>query len=185
MRWRFGRFQLDRERSCPRTLRIISFWPQNSLKCPHLNPFWRGQGHGLTSFFLPTYLISSRVALRHVACYMVQVKISPTSPVAAQAMRKRFSEPTPFAGLTHEPPCALCEQEPERALQRRRNGPIPCLQPMSPRTIDASMHFSPYADCDYRRWLGLNNLRANGGGRQRTGNFSVSLVALSQNSGFA
>jgi hypothetical protein len=31
-----------------------------------------------------------------------------------------------------------------------------------PRTVDTSMHFCPHTDCDYRGWLGLNNLRANG-----------------------
>jgi hypothetical protein len=31
-----------------------------------------------------------------------------------------------------------------------------------PRTVDTSMHFCPYANCDYRGWLGLGNLRANG-----------------------
>jgi IS1 family transposase len=31
-----------------------------------------------------------------------------------------------------------------------------------PRTIDTSLHFCPHADCDYRGWQGLNNLRANG-----------------------
>jgi IS1 family transposase len=31
-----------------------------------------------------------------------------------------------------------------------------------PRTIDTSRHFCPHAGCDYRGWLGLGNLRANG-----------------------
>jgi transposase-like protein len=31
-----------------------------------------------------------------------------------------------------------------------------------PRTVDTSMHFCPHHHCDYRGWLGLNNLRANG-----------------------
>jgi IS1 family transposase len=31
-----------------------------------------------------------------------------------------------------------------------------------PRTVDTSRHFCPHTDCDYRGWLGLNNLRANG-----------------------
>src|SRR2546428_12176133 len=31
-----------------------------------------------------------------------------------------------------------------------------------PRTVDTSMHFCPHTACDYRGWLGLNNLRANG-----------------------
>jgi hypothetical protein len=28
--------------------------------------------------------------------------------------------------------------------------------------VDTSRHFCPHTDCDYRGWLGLNNLRANG-----------------------
>jgi hypothetical protein len=31
-----------------------------------------------------------------------------------------------------------------------------------PRAIDPSRHFCPPAGCDYRGWLGLGNLRANG-----------------------
>ena len=31
-----------------------------------------------------------------------------------------------------------------------------------PRKIDTSWHFCPQATCDYRGWLGLGNLRANG-----------------------
>jgi IS1 family transposase len=31
-----------------------------------------------------------------------------------------------------------------------------------PRTVDTTMHFCPHLGCDYRGWLGLNNLRANG-----------------------
>ena len=31
-----------------------------------------------------------------------------------------------------------------------------------PRTVDTSMHFCPHTACDYRGWLGLNNLRSNG-----------------------
>jgi transposase-like protein len=31
-----------------------------------------------------------------------------------------------------------------------------------PREIDTSQHFCPHLGCDYRGWLGLNNLRANG-----------------------
>src|SRR5215475_6747319 len=41
-------------------------WLQNRVKCLHLTTLWRGQGHGLASFFLPTRFIRSRVALRHV-----------------------------------------------------------------------------------------------------------------------
>jgi hypothetical protein len=31
-----------------------------------------------------------------------------------------------------------------------------------PRQVDTSRHFCPHATCDYRGWLGLGNLRANG-----------------------
>src|SRR5215471_11815525 len=31
-----------------------------------------------------------------------------------------------------------------------------------PRTVDTSRHFCPHPECDYRGWLGLHNLRANG-----------------------
>jgi hypothetical protein len=31
-----------------------------------------------------------------------------------------------------------------------------------PYTVDTSKHFCLHADCDYRGWLELNNLRANG-----------------------
>ena len=33
----------------------------------------------------------------------------PSMPITPR--RKRSKEPTPFVGLTHKPPCALCEQE--------------------------------------------------------------------------
>src|SRR5262245_60287703 len=87
----------------------------------------------------------------------------PTPPVPAQPKRKRSTEPKPFAGLTHKPHCALCEQ----AAGAR--APAPPLRPAPmppthrrPRTLDTSMHFCPHTACDYRGWLGLNNLRANG-----------------------
>jgi IS1 family transposase len=31
-----------------------------------------------------------------------------------------------------------------------------------PRMVDTSMHFCPHTGCDYRGWLGLGNIRANG-----------------------
>jgi IS1 family transposase len=77
--------------------------------------------------------------------------------------RKRSRESKPFAGLTHKPPCALCEQAVEQRTSAppRRPDPMPPTH-RRPRTVDTSRHFCPHADCDYRGWLGLNNLRANG-----------------------
>src|SRR5712692_927798 len=39
----------------------------------------------------------------------VTTQTKPAKPITPR--RQRSTEPTPFAGLTHKPPCALCEQE--------------------------------------------------------------------------
>ena len=87
----------------------------------------------------------------------------PAPPMPAKPKRKRSTEPTPFAGLTQRPHCALCERE---AVHPNPPAPVPPdpMPPTSrrPRTVDTSMHFCPHTDCDYRGWLGLYNLRANG-----------------------
>jgi IS1 family transposase len=87
----------------------------------------------------------------------------PAPPMPAKPKRPRCTEPTPFAGLTHRPYCALCERE---TVHPNPPAPVPPA-PMPPtnrrpRTVDTSRHFCPHIDCDYRGWLGLNNLRANG-----------------------
>jgi len=86
-----------------------------------------------------------------------------TPAVPAKLKRKRSTEPQPFAGLTHKPPCALCDQETGETAPAppRRPDPMPPTH-RRPRTVDTSMHFCPHTACDYRGWLGRNNLRANG-----------------------
>jgi len=86
-----------------------------------------------------------------------------TPAVPAQPKRNRSPEPKPFAGLTHKPPCALCDQEAGETAPAppRRPDPMPPTH-RRPRTVDTSMHFCPHTACDYRGWLGRNNLRANG-----------------------
>src|SRR5262249_17991479 len=89
---------------------------------------------------------------------------APKTPTQSiKPKRKRSREPKPFAGLTHKPPCASCEQETGETAPAppRRPDPMPPTH-RRPRTVDTSMHFCPHAGCDYRGWLGLNNLRANG-----------------------
>src|SRR6266568_5590886 len=85
----------------------------------------------------------------------------PVKPIKPR--RQRSKEPQPFAGLTHQPPCALCERE---TAQPQPQSPVrPDPRPPThrrPRAIDTSMHFCPHADCPYRGWLGFGNLRANG-----------------------
>ena len=87
----------------------------------------------------------------------------PAPSVPGKPKRKRSSEPKAFGGLTHKPHCVLCEKE------TGETNPPPPVRPKPmprtnrrPRTVDTSMHFCPHSHCDYRGWLGLNNLRANG-----------------------
>src|SRR6266568_5485945 len=77
--------------------------------------------------------------------------------------RKRGKEPHPFGGLTRKPLCALCDQEAPHPTPPPpvRPDPMPPTH-RRPRAIDTSRHFCPHTGCDYRGWLGLGNLRANG-----------------------
>jgi hypothetical protein len=78
--------------------------------------------------------------------------------------RLRSRDPRPFAGLTHKPPCAACEQ----ASQAPVASPPPAAPPRLTSTrgrrrhVDTSLHFCPNATCDYRGWAGLDNIHANG-----------------------
>src|SRR5262252_7784269 len=87
----------------------------------------------------------------------------PAPPVPVKPKRKRSPEPKAFEGLTHKPHCVVCEQE------TGKTNPPPPIRPDPMfltnrrfRTVDTSRHFCPHTDYDYRGWLGLNNLRANG-----------------------
>jgi len=86
------------------------------------------------------------------------------APMLPRFIRKRTTEPKPFEGLTQRPHCAACEHDDATPPQ----APPPlCPEAMPPSTrrpcvIDTSKHFCPHAGCDYRGWLGLGNIRANG-----------------------
>jgi hypothetical protein len=87
----------------------------------------------------------------------------PMQPVPPQVKRKRFKELKPFVGLTQRPHCALCAHETNHPEPQPPRRPAPMAPPTRrPRVIDTSRHFCPQAGCDYRGWLGLGNLRANG-----------------------
>jgi hypothetical protein len=89
---------------------------------------------------------------------------TPKTPTPSiEPKRRRCREPKPFAGLTQKPHCTLCEQGPVDTAPEplRRPDPRPPTH-RRPRTVDTSMHFCPHLNCDYRGWLGLNNLRAKG-----------------------
>jgi IS1 family transposase len=88
---------------------------------------------------------------------------APRPTIPSTSRRRRGKEPQPFGGLTHKPLCVLCDQEATHPTPPPpvRPEPMPPTH-RRPRAIDTSRHFCPYAGCDYRGWLGLGNLRANG-----------------------
>src|SRR3989454_741606 len=86
-----------------------------------------------------------------------------TRPPPLPPPRKRSSDPQPFPGLTHKPPCAACEQAHASAPQPP-GCPPPRMVPTRgrPRHVDTSLHFCPHPDCAYQGRVGLGNLCANG-----------------------
>jgi transposase-like protein/IS1 family transposase len=85
------------------------------------------------------------------------------SPTPLTSRQQHSREPKPFAGLTHKPPCALCEQAAAHSQAPLPAPPAPMpLTHRRPRTIDTSTHFCPHTGCRYRGWCGRGNLRANG-----------------------
>jgi IS1 family transposase len=116
-----------------------------------------------------SYLFYYQLALLAIIWLFVMLHVTwsesglTTPAVPAKPKRKRSTVPQPFAGLTHKPHCALCDQETGETAPAppRRPDPMPPTH-RRPRTVDTSLHFCPHTACDYRGWLGLNNLRANG-----------------------
>lgn len=93
----------------------------------------------------------------------VSAPVTPAEPELLKAKRCRSNEPKPFEGLTQKPHCALCERDTAspKPLPPAPPDPMPSTN-RRPREVDTSRHFCPHAGCDYRGWLGLGNLRANG-----------------------
>src|SRR5207253_4651349 len=132
------------------------------VKCPISLHF--GGGHAMVSHLFYYQLALLAIIWLFVMLHLTGAKPGlPAPPVPAKPKRKRSTEPKAFEGLTHKPHCVLCEQETgESALAPPvRPDPMPPTN-RRPRTVDTSMHFCPHTDCDYRGWLGLGNLRANG-----------------------
>jgi hypothetical protein len=70
--------------------------------------------------------------------------LGPTPHKPATLLPKHAQEPQPFPGLTHQPPCALCEQGPQLASPPPRVPPA--LLPSSlgrSRQVDTAAHFCP------------------------------------------
>jgi IS1 family transposase len=77
---------------------------------------------------------------------------------------KRLKDPKPFPGLTHKPCCVACEHAAQAsAVQSPPTPPRPLTSMRGRRRhIDTSAHFCPNPHCEYRGWVGLGNLCANG-----------------------
>src|SRR5712691_5900744 len=77
--------------------------------------------------------------------------------------RQRANEPTPFAGLTHKPPCAACEQATD-PRPKAPGVPPPLITSARgrKRRINMLQQFYPDQGCPYFGWLGRGNLHANG-----------------------
>src|SRR5215467_6176309 len=87
----------------------------------------------------------------------------PRPATLSTTRRPRGKEPHPLGGLTRKPLCVLCDQDATQPTPPPpvRPEPMPPTH-RRPRAIDTSRHLCPHTDCDYRGWLGLGNLRANG-----------------------
>jgi IS1 family transposase len=75
-----------------------------------------------------------------------------------------MQDPKPFSGLTHKPCCVACEHTAQAsAVQSPPTPPLPIASTRGRRRhVDTSAHFCPNPHCQYRGWVGLGNLCANG-----------------------
>ena len=110
-----------------------------------------------------SHLFYYQLALLAIVWLFIMVHLTWPKPGVTAPAAPAEPEPKAFEGLTKKPHCALCEQE---AASPKAPPPVP-PDPMAPthrrpRTIDTSRHFCPHAGWDYRGWLVLGNLRANG-----------------------
>jgi len=70
---------------------------------------------------------------------------------------------TPFAGLTHKPPCAACDHGQVHRDQPSLSPP-PVIVPQRgrPRAVATQQQYCPKTTCRYYGWVGRGNIRANG-----------------------
>jgi hypothetical protein len=77
---------------------------------------------------------------------------------------KSLQAPTPFPGLPHKPGCVAGEHAAQAsAVQSPPTPPLPLTSTRGRRRhVDTSAHFCPNPHCEYRGWVGLGHLCANG-----------------------
>jgi len=69
----------------------------------------------------------------------------------------------PFAGLTHKPHCAACEQDQNPVDQPPLVPPARIVSTRGrPRAVDTHHAYWPTKTCPYYGWVGQGNIRANG-----------------------
>jgi hypothetical protein len=85
-----------------------------------------------------------------VVSYWVRKRGPTTKSLSAQPTKQPRPGPTPFAGLTKQPPCQSCEQAPEPSDQPPPSPP-PRLAPTRgrPRTVDSQTQSCPEKTCAY------------------------------------
>src|SRR5216117_2045061 len=109
------------------------------------------------------HFVSQLVRLALIWLFIILPLIRPKCPVLAPATptaepeplkpkRHRSNVPQPFAGLTHNPHCALCEREnaPPQAPPPVPPDPRPATN-RRPREVDTSRHVCPHAGCHYQQ----------------------------------
>ena len=94
----------------------------------------------------------------------------PTTRKLVTPLPKHSRDLTPFPGLTHNPPCATCQQVPAPAEPVSLPPPLLAIPQGRPRRVDTSGQCCPQPRCVSYGWVGRGNLRATGypnGGRWR------------------
>ena len=147
--------------SCTSPLRIIVS-PRKPSKMPPIQPVLEGARPWSHTFF-----ITNSPCWHSYGSSFCCMSLGPSQGHSLHPCQRSPSAnapPRPHRLRPHaRPHCALCEQETVRPNPPAPVPPDP-LPPTNrrPRTMDTSKAFCPHTDCDYRGWLGLNNLRANG-----------------------
>src|SRR5215510_15405177 len=110
--------------------------PKTGYNAPNSTCF--GGGKAMVSHLLYYQLAVLALAWLFVMLHATESKPGlPAPPMPAKPKRPRCTEPKLFAGLTHKPPCALCERETVPPTPPAPVPPAP-MPPTNrrPRTVD-------------------------------------------------
>jgi len=93
-----------------------------------------------------------------------RVATDQTNSHPAKQAKRPAKPPKPFAGLTHKPYCAACEDGAQPHTKAPPVVPPPLIISTQgcPRKVDTPHHFCPHPRCHYYGWAGRGNIHANG-----------------------